>query len=265
MKLWTHGGGAYELSSKIEEGSDGIVYLGKNCKDETTVAIKIKKRAFGKEKGCREIQHNKLLNRFNISGVCKMLDYGFLETPNGMRKGVMVFEHMPMDLYHFANNYEPSETEAKKIIMQVITTLVELLTCGIVPMDLKEENILINPDTLEIKLCDFAGLASTYELFTQTSTNWATPVYSPPECLEKDQFFPTRSVTWQIGLLTYSILNCAPLPWKNKYDGREACTFPYRENISVPARQFVSFCLERDVFARPDLVNLSHHPWFVNN
>lgn len=262
MILTSVKGVEYYLNEKLGNGSDGNVYVGKKRNSDTTVAIKITRQLYQIGENCRELTHNLLLAQHEVEGVCKMLDHGFVKALEGGIRVFMIFEYMPSDLFDYARNQELSELEVKAIILRIIKILIGMQKCGVVPMDMKDENILIDPKTLEIKLCDFASLASTYEMFTAVSSHGGTDLFLSPESIEHDRFYPTRTITWHVGLLAYSILNGVSLPWKVKYDGREASTFPYTEDVSEEAKDFVSFCLVQNVYARPDLIKLFSHPWF---
>ena len=71
----------------------------------------------------------------------------------------IAMEYLPgwINLYKYlCQRNELSETSAKIIFKQVVTTIVEMTGwMGIVHGDIKDHNILINPNTLDIKIIDF--------------------------------------------------------------------------------------------------------------
>lgn len=72
----------------------------------------------------------------------------------------MVFEYVPSDLRKFIKSREKdfSKEEILKVVRQILEALQHCHLKRVLHRDIKPQNILINPDTLEVKLADF-GLA----------------------------------------------------------------------------------------------------------
>lgn len=51
--------------------------------------------------------------------------------------------------------------------------------------DLKPDNIMVNPETLDIKIIDF-GLSAFYNEMESLTTRVGTPYYVAPEVLDKN-------------------------------------------------------------------------------
>lgn len=86
--------------------------------------------------------------------VIKLLEW--FETPNGF---LLILERPPnfITLEKFCNRLQgrvPEET-TRIIMWQVIQAVRHCWKRGVVHRDIKERNILVNPETLEVKLLDF--------------------------------------------------------------------------------------------------------------
>lgn len=84
--------------------------------------------------------------------VIKLLEW--FETPKGF---IIVLERPDpcLDLFEFGRRVSMSEDMAKIIMEQVIQAAQHCRVRGVFHRDIKEENILINPDTLKVWLIDF--------------------------------------------------------------------------------------------------------------
>ncbi|GAA6111545.1 probable serine/threonine-protein kinase MARK-A, partial [Tachysurus ichikawai] len=68
-----------------------------------------------------------------------------------------------------------SESQARDIMVQVIRAARHCRDCGMFHCDIKAENLIINPDTLEVKLIDFGCGAllkdTTYKYYFGTDSH----------------------------------------------------------------------------------------------
>lgn len=73
-----------------------------------------------------------------------------------------------IDLWDFINNRGPlNEQLAKVFLKKIIMTVLEMKANGVIHRDIKDENILVDLNTLELKLIDFgAGTHYTNEYLT---------------------------------------------------------------------------------------------------
>lgn len=75
-----------------------------------------------------------------------------------------------------------TEFQIAEIIKQILKALNHLNALGICHRDLKLENIMIDSDTMKIKIIDF-GFSSFFPKYEYLHTQVGTPYYIAPEVL----------------------------------------------------------------------------------
>lgn len=71
---------------------------------------------------------------------------------------VMERPEKAIDLWDFINNRGPlSESLAKNFLKKIINTVHEMKSNGVLHRDIKDENILVDLNTLDLKLIDFGA------------------------------------------------------------------------------------------------------------
>ena len=247
----------YVIKRKIESGADGTVYKAR-CKDNgEIVAVKIAKR---KGEGFPiEIFNNLILRRSGIDCIARMFDYEVNSS-----EYIIVMECMPCDLYTYSTLKTLTEDESRNIVKQLVYTLLSMqYKAGLSHMDIKIENCLMNPNTNQVKLCDFSACANV-ETLVADSKGKGTVAYWAPEILSRRRFYPTRSNVWAIGILAYSILpGHDDVPW-DKYKDGMINELTFSSSVSQEAKDFVMTCLEPDVRVRVPLKYLINMKWLKN-
>ena len=103
-----------------------------------------------------------------------------------------------------------SEDVVKMIFQQIVQCVQEMDAAGIVHGDIKDENVLINPETLEVKIIDF-GHATTTQAILQGRRGTAS--YLPPEFYATGEYTPDSLNVWTLGAILYILLtsywNCS--------------------------------------------------------
>lgn len=113
----------------------------------------------------------------------------------------------------------------------------ELCDGGIFHRDIKDENILVNTQTLEVKVIDF-GCATEFETEKTYSTASGTPEFFPPETFTKNQYRAGPATVWALGTLLYVIV-MGDIPFeepKNIISG-------HREKVTILANYIMCLCL----------------------
>ena len=78
-----------------------------------------------------------------------------------------------------------------KILVQIFLGLEYLHSHKIIHRDLKPDNILINPETLEVAICDF-GMADINMKYQVSETKVTSPIYRAPEVFLKKYSYENR-------------------------------------------------------------------------
>ncbi|XP_077056163.1 uncharacterized protein LOC143707661 [Siphateles boraxobius] len=160
----------YELGKKLASRSHGIVHEGIRKSDDKQVIIKfVKKRRFDFHIGhseplCREAAIMRIMRHSNH--VVKLYDWFDMEDHN-----ILVMEHpgTSMTLCDFIKENEGRLTEAvAKDIMQKLIAAFRLCSeRGVYYKDMSLSKVLIDPDTMQIKLTGFYRALTIFE--TQTA------------------------------------------------------------------------------------------------
>lgn len=172
-----------------------------------------------------------------------------------------------------------TESEARKIFIQLFQAVKYLHERNIVHRDIKPENILLTDKDLSIKLADF-GLAKIIGEESFTTTLCGTPSYVAPEILENSHHRRyTRAVdVWSLGVVLYICL-CGFPPFSDELyspenpftlsqqikAGRFDYPSPYWDSVGDPALDLIDRMLTVDVGSRISIDECLEHPWTTAN
>ncbi|KAM9487118.1 serine/threonine-protein kinase pim-1-like isoform 1-T4 [Clarias gariepinus] len=164
-----------------------------------------------------------------------------------------------MDLRDFCklDNGRLAEPVAQKVMQQVVRAACHCCEHGVLHCDF-EQNLLINPDTLEVKLVDF-GCAEvmTDELYTDFPGNLA---FSPPEWVQYRKYFGFPAIIWGVGVLLFELV-CGELPFCNEKEIVEGL-LPFIPGLSDECCNLIQQCLNKDPECRPTFKEILDHKWF---
>jgi len=190
----------------------------------------------------------------------------------------VILEHIDgVELFDFLTKSpggRVQEVVVQHIMYQVLSTLEFMHTRNVMHRDIKLDNILINPATLQIKLIDFN--LSTF--FLPSQSKFTMPVgcihYSSPAILEACK---TQEATygddfghcdvWASGVAAFGLLQ-SYFPFKQTKperllgeirSSRGKLLFPHR--VSATCQHFLSTIL--DPTARPTAAQMLRHPWIL--
>jgi len=108
-----------------------------------------------------------------VPGTVLLLEY--VERPDSF---ILVMDRpMPtMDLFDYITNYGPlSEELSRDFFRQIVETTIAVHKAGVVHRDLKDENLLVQLDTLQLKLIDFGSGALLKESqYTEFEGSWSS-------------------------------------------------------------------------------------------
>merc|ERR1712126_465557 len=248
----------YTLGDQIGKGGFGLVFHGVRCKDGLEVAVK----EISKDEKVVVTEDNLPLevalmqHLQDVPGVIRIIDYFDMQDTF-----YIVMERFnSKDLFDFITERGPlPEPLAKDIFKQVVNTVTCCHKKGVVHRDIKDENILIDLNTLKIKLIDFgSGAFMENKMYREFQ---GTRVYSPPEWINYRVYTPEALTVWSLGILLYDIL-CGDVPFEcDQHITRANLTWFPQLKLSDDAKSLIKACLTVDPHQRISLAQLANSPW----
>ncbi|XP_058246877.1 serine/threonine-protein kinase pim-1-like [Hemibagrus wyckioides] len=260
----------YKKGKLLGKGGFGSVYSGLRIADKKKVAIKyvIKGDKFEtitipgeKQDLPLEVALMKMESKpphcSNVLQLLEWFDVGdviilVLERPNPC-----------MDLLKFAKLQKGglSEAQTREIMVQVVRAARHCCDRGVLHRDIKPENLLINPDTMEVKLIDFGCGAlmqdEPYKYYSGTRT------YIPPEFTVIREYTGIPATIWGLGILMVKLL-CGNCPFRSLQDLQEG-HLKLSSNLSRECFELIMWCLELTPETRPTFDDLARHEWFTGD
>lgn len=258
----------YKLGSLLGSGGFGSVFSGQRISDGQQVAIKQISRdriqQWAKLPGSAnavpmEIALLLCLDGGSGSGhrgIIRMLDW--FEMPG--QEYLIVFEkpQQCQDLFDFITERGALEEPiAQRFLKQVIEALQFCHSEGIVHRDIKDENILVDTRTGDIKIIDFgSGAVLKDSIYTDFE---GTRVYSPPEWILHQRYSARPLTVWSLGVLLFDMV-CGDIPFERDADIVQA-TPSFTKRISKECQSLIRWCLSYRPEDRPSLEQILQHPW----
>lgn len=220
----------FDVEEEMMRSANGILYTGREISTGEPVVIKQIPR--GKISEFKQVQNRPVPSEIYYHfKAAQASDYVVAPLDWYERRSsfVLVMEHLNgfVDLFEFSKKYGAINEEAVRIIAgQLVTCCMELSQAGICHRDIKDENILINPDTLEIRLIDF-GCASREDNCYATARG--TPSYWPIEYFQNGLLSAEALTVWSIGAVLYILLTGN---WETDANGQMRRNFLAERNLS---------------------------------
>lgn len=274
----------YTTCSLLGKGGFGAVYAGYRNTDHFPVAIKVinKNRIMSSTTTTNsehripmEVALMKITN--HIEGVIKLIEY--FELPDCF---MLIMERMMTtkvhssgrdiktsssnvkDLFDFISDNGPLKEElAKKIFRQLIETVQKIHAAGVIHRDIKDENILIDTQTHNVKIIDFGSGARLHdEVYTDFD---GTRVYAPPEWIKFRRYRADGLTVWSLGILLYDMV-CGDIPFETDNQIKKAqIVFKSSLGLSEEVKDLIRACLTISTSERISLDGLLSHPWATSN
>ena len=253
---------AYKVGEVLGKGGFGTVYAGRRTRDGAHVAIKHVARnkvtewsTYGGKKVPMELKL--LLAVQSVEGVIKLLD--FYERSDSF---IFVLERpeKTKDLFDVITDRRClEESLARNFFRQIVETVVACHDKGVIHRDIKDENILVDLVTGNLKLIDFgSGALLKEEAYTDFD---GTRVYAPPEWLLAGRYEAGPAAVWSLGVLLYDMVT-GDIPWEKDVQ-IVASPLTFTRQLSPECRHLVTSCLTRRVQDRILLRDILTHPWLA--
>jgi len=253
----------YQFGKLIGSGGFGSVYAGTRKRDDKPVAIKIipkdKITDWGELKGQRVPLEICLMEKTShIKGVISLLDY--YEKSSSF---VLIMERPEpvMDLFDYITEKGALPEElARDFFLQLVNSTHAVHQAGVVHRDIKDENILVELKTKQLKVIDFGSGSFMREgLYTDFD---GTRVYSPPEWIRFRRYDGVQATVWSLGILLYDMV-CGDVPFEQDEQIIKANPV-FRTKVSDDAKDLILKCLSVRPGDRPTLEMILEHPWLQN-
>lgn len=202
---------SYTDAKVIGNGSFGVVYQAKLVESQELVAIK--KVLQDKRFKNRELQIMRKLEHHNIV----KLKYFFYSA--GEKKDEvflnLVLEYVPETVYRVARHYSKSKQTIpiifiKLYMYQLFRSLAYIHSQGVCHRDIKPQNLLLDPDTGVLKLCDF-GSAKVLVRGEPNVSYICSRYYRAPELIFGATDYTCQIDVWSAGCVLAELLLGQPI------------------------------------------------------
>ncbi|MDP3276256.1 MAG: serine/threonine-protein kinase [Deltaproteobacteria bacterium] len=212
----------YELIEKIGEGGMGVVWLARDRRLETDVAVKVLHSALvGDEHAALRLRNEaRAAAKIAHPGICRVTDVAEHEGAPflvmELLRGVSLADRL-------ASDGPMAPLDAVRVVREVLSALEAAHREGVLHRDLKPENVFLCDDDLRsVKLLDFgvAKILGDHERvkLTRSGALIGTPAYMSPE-QARGHSTDERSDLWSTGVMLYEMLAGA-LPYESQnYQG----------------------------------------------
>ncbi|XP_057215278.1 testis-specific serine/threonine-protein kinase 2-like isoform X2 [Triplophysa rosa] len=260
----------YEIGKKLGKGAFGSVYEGTRVSDGWKVAVKYVKKNKNTdyisipgyaEPIPREVALLTLASEGDdVPVIIQLLDWQDFENYY-----IMVLERFTPceDMNGFVRRYGGSiDEELARVILRQVTEAAEVCRRrGVFHRDIKMDNLLINPDTQEVKLIDFGCgdilKTSTYRTYIGTRN------YVCPEFLETGEYNGNPATVYSLGVLLF-VMVCGVFPnYNDLYQINEKMW--YEDGLTTECCSLIQSCLQKNPEERLLLENILEHVWFQDN
>jgi len=247
---------SYSDTKVIGNGSFGVVYQAKIV--DSTDMIAIKKVLQDKRFKNRELQIMRKLDHCNIV----KLRYFFYT--GGDKKDELylnlVLEYIPETVYRVARHYSKNRQTIpiiyiKLYMYQLFRALAYIHSLGVCHRDIKPQNLLLDPDSGILKLCDF-GSAKVLVAGEPNVAYICSRYYRAPELIFGATDYTVNIDTWSAGCVLAELLLGQPIfPGDSGVDQLveiiKVLGTPTREQISEMNQNYTEFKFPQ----------IKPHPW----
>ncbi|TSM68901.1 Myosin light chain kinase, smooth muscle [Bagarius yarrelli] len=256
----------YEVGDRLGSGKFGTVFKLVEKSTKKVWAGKFIKAYSAKEKENAVWQEIQIMNDLYHPKLVQCVD-----AFEGKADMVMVLEMVSGgELFEriIDEDFELSEREVIKYMLQIIDGVGFIHKKGIVHLDLKPENIMcVNKTGSKIKLIDF-GLARRLENAGSLKVLFGTPEFVAPEVINYEAISYTTDM-WSIGVICYILVSgLSPFMGDNETETLSnvtSATWDFEDEafdeISDEAKDFISNLLKKDMKVRLTCEQCFQHPW----
>ncbi len=199
---------SYNFIEALYEGVNTVIYRASKQSDQTLAIVKALKAEYPSLEELTRLRHEyKISQRLvDIEGIVKSL--ALENHHNGL--ALILADFGAESLKKYISDRQLSLTEFLTIAIQLASTLTQLHQAKIIHKDIKPDNIVINPETGQVKIIDFS-IASRLEKENQSISNpnllEGTLAYMSPEQTGRmNRSIDYRTDFYSLGVTFYEML-----------------------------------------------------------
>lgn len=254
--------GPYVFKATVGDGAFSVVKLVCNVDTEKYFACKIvpKSRLSTTHLEKRFETEIRIDQQMHHPGIVELID--LLKDENNY---YVIMEFCPNgELFQFiVERVKLNESDAKKLLVQILETLKYVHDQGVSHRDLKPENLLI--DTFgRVKISDF-GLSRFMDSNGLVNTPCGSPCYASPECISGKPYDGKTTDVWSIGVILYAMLT-GQLPWTKRNQTQlfkqiKSGDFSIPQGLTDEASDLILKLMTVDNTKRITIEEALMHPW----
>ncbi|MFW9263015.1 AAA family ATPase [Nostoc sp. CALU 546] len=202
---------SYNFIEALYEGVNTVIYRASKQSDQTLAIIKALKAEYPSLEELTRLRHEYKISQtiVDIEGIVKSL--ALENHHNGL--ALILADFGAESLKKYISDRQLSLTEFLTIAIQLASTLTQLHQAKIIHKDIKPDNIVINPETGQVKIIDFS-IASRLEKENQSISNpnllEGTLAYMSPEQTGRmNRSIDYRTDFYSLGVTFYEMLTGA--------------------------------------------------------
>lgn len=255
---------SYTMIRQIGTGGYGKVYLAQHKITKKHVAIKVMSQSrisrFLDLNGQRVPAEIALMANLSHASIIRYIAH--FKVSGGW---CLVMEYPPgyIDLFEMiCERGRLNELQTRRIIQQVLLAVNHCLLNQVDHRDIKDENLLVDPKTLHVKLIDFGSASQlTEKAYTRFQ---GTDVYLPPEWYTRHSYMALPATSWAIGCLIFTCLS-GDSPFATREEVKRT-RIPWEKlpsGLSDECYNLLKRCLNTSARHRISLQDITQHSWLL--
>lgn len=198
----------FEIQKELGSGMFGETFSVRDLRNNTTAVIK----RLLKNKVSREDVEREVTILHKLSSVCESYILCFKKFFEDDKYYYILTEFLGnwITLTDYIEQPKRRSNETlKQIILNMLLGLKQIHDNGVAHQDIKPDNIMINPQTNEIKYIDF-GFACDEKLCSMQEEPKGSPAYAPPEFINREAKPSLRTIQkgdiWSLGITIFELI-----------------------------------------------------------
>jgi len=208
---------SYRVTEKLHSGCRSLVYRAISQSDQQNVVLKLLKEEYPSLNHLMQLSnHYNIAKNLNLSGIVKPL--GLEPYRNGFLLVMEDFGAISLSEYTQHFPLKGKEREFLEIAIQIAQILEGIHHNRIIHKDIKPQNILINPETKQVKLTDFCISSllprESFEITNPKMLEGTLAYMSPEQTGRMNRGIDYRSDFYSLGVTFYELLT-GKLPFES--------------------------------------------------